>query len=114
MQRVARDQVCYATSSRNKPVLEANQDELFCVETEDYYSGNLRTSHDRFTKDMWDTVNPATGPMRVRGARPGSTLRVEIVEIRTRNHAAMCVEHGAGALAGVMPIRAVCISMHAA
>ena len=85
-------------SSANKPVLEIDQGELFCVETEDCYSGNLKSPQDKFTKDMWDTVNPATGPVYITGLEPGSILRVEIAEINIRDHAVMCIEHGAGAL----------------
>jgi len=113
MIRVSKDKACYSMSSANKPVAEVGQDELFCVETEDCYSGNLKSPQDKFTKDMWDTVNPATGPICIAGAEPGSILRVEIVEIKTRDYAVMCVEHGAGALANfiegvetnILPIR---------
>lgn len=98
MIRVTKDKACYSMSSANKPVLEVNQNELFCVETEDCYSGNLKSPKDQFTKEMWDTVNPATGPIYISGAEPASILRVEITDIKTRNYAVLCVEHGAGAL----------------
>lgn len=98
MIRVSRDKVCYSMSSKNEPVVEVRENELFCVETEDCYSGNLKSSQDRFTKDMWDTVNPATGPICISGAEAGSTLRIEIAEIKTRDYAVMCVERGGGAL----------------
>lgn len=96
--RVAKDKKCYSMSSGNEPVAEVEQDELFTVETEDCYSGRLKSSRDRFTKDMWDTVNPATGPVFIAGAEPGRILRVEIADVKTRDYAVMCIEHGAGAL----------------
>ncbi len=98
MIRVTSDQVCYSMSSANKPVLEVNQNERFCVETEDCYSGKLKSPEDRFTKAMWDTVNPATGPISILGTEPGRPLRIEIVDIRTRHYAVMSVERDAGAL----------------
>lgn len=98
MKHVAKNKVCYSMSAENKPVLVVGQDKKFSVETEDCYSGNLRSPQDKFTKDLWDTVNPATGPIFVTGAEPGNILRVEIVKISIGNHAVMCVEHGAGAL----------------
>lgn len=98
MKRVGKEKACYSMSSKHKPVLVVGQDEMFCVETEDCYSGKVRWPHDRFTKEMWDTVNPATGPIYVSEADPGNILRVEVVEIKTRDHAVMCVEHGSGAL----------------
>jgi len=85
-------------SSENKPVAEVREDQLFCVETEDCYSGKLKSPQDRFTKDMWGTVNPATGPIYVSGAEPGAILRVEIIEIKTRDYAVMCIERDSGAL----------------
>ena len=113
MIRVTKDKACYAMSSANAPVAEIRQGEVFCVETEDCYSGNLKSPQDRFTKDMWDSVNPATGPVCITGVEPGSVLRVEIEEIKTRDDAVMCVEHGAGALGdfiegvetSILPIR---------
>ena len=99
MKRVTKDQAVYAMSVDNEPALTVAQGETFCVETEDCYSGNLKTAEDRFTKDMWDTVNPASGPVFIEGASPGDILRMDIEQINTRDYAVMCVEHGAGALA---------------
>jgi len=99
MKRLGKDSVCYAMSRENAPAITVAPGEAICIEAEDCYSGNLRTEDDVFTKDMWDTVNPATGPVYVEGAEPGGVLRVEIERIDTRDYAVMCVEHGAGALA---------------
>ncbi len=113
MLRIGKDKICYTMSASHPPVAEVDLGELFLVETEDCYSGRLRTPDDHFTSDLWDTVNPATGPIAIRGVRPGSVLRVEVVEIRTRDFAVMCLEHGAGALGrqvegletSILPIR---------
>ncbi len=98
MKRVMKDRVCYAMSARNDPVLRISAGDSFCLEVEDCYSGNLQSPQDRFTKEMWDTVNPATGPVFVEGAKPGDILRVDIERIETRDYAVMCVEKGSGAL----------------
>ena len=63
MIRVTEDKACYSMSAATGPVAEVQQGEPFIVETEDCYSDRLRSTEDRFTKDMWDTVNPATGPI---------------------------------------------------
>lgn len=117
MIRITKDKVCYSMSAGNKPVVEIEQGERVCIETEDCYSGNLKSQQDTFTKDMWDTVNPATGPICIKGLEAGSILRVEIEEIHTSDHAVMCIEHGAGALGdfvegvetSVFPIRDDCL-----
>ncbi|MBW2056632.1 MAG: acetamidase/formamidase family protein [Deltaproteobacteria bacterium] len=98
MKRATKERVCYAMSADNKPVLRVSGGEPFRLEVEDCYSGNLRTPEDVFTKEMWGTVNPATGPVFVEGARAGDVLRVEIEEIEIRDYAVMCVEKGSGAL----------------
>ena len=102
MRHIGRQNACYRMSSEHRPVLTVAQDEMFCIETEDCYSGNLRSPQDRFTRDMWSTENPATGPIFISGTGPSSILRVDIVEIKIRDHAVMCVEHGSGALGDVI------------
>jgi len=100
-------------SGDNPPQLRVVSSETFVVETEDCYSGNLRTVEDRFTKEMWDTVNPATGPVFIESADPGDVLRIDIEKIEIADHAVMCLEHGAGALAdqiegietSILPVR---------
>jgi len=113
MKMLSRDMVCYAMSADAPPALRVAPGERFGLETEDCYSGMLRSPEDVFTSDMWDTVNPATGPVCVEGAQSGDVLRVDVESIRTRDWAVMCVEHGAGALAeqvegvetAILPIR---------
>ncbi len=99
VRRLTKEHCIYRMSMNNAPAMVVEAGEVFRVQTEDCYSGHLRTRQDTFTKDMWSTVNPATGPIYIRGAKPGAILRVDIRDIRTRKWAVMCVEEGAGALA---------------
>lgn len=113
MKRVPRTSAVYRMSKSNPVAMMVKPGETFTVEAQDCYSGNLKGPGDRFTKEMWPTVNPATGPIYVNGAMPGDILRVEIQKITTADHAVMCVERGAGALADriegiettILPIR---------
>ncbi len=98
MKTVKDSEVCYSMSPDNTPVLSVDSGEVFRLETKDCYSNNLKTAKDVFTMEMWDTVNPATGPVFVNGAKPGMKIKVDILEIETRDYAVMCVEHGGGAL----------------
>ena len=99
MKRISKRRAIYQMSAANPPAARVTPGETFVVEVEDCYSARLKTKKDVFTKEMWPTVNPATGPVFVEGARPGDILKVEILQIKTRKWAVMCVEHGAGALA---------------
>jgi amidase len=98
VRRLTKDHNIYRMSKSNPAAIVVDAGERIRVQTEDCYGGRLRTKKDRFTKDMWSTVNPATGPIYFKGANPGNILRVDIHDIRTRKWAAMCVEAGAGAL----------------
>jgi len=65
-------------------VAEVGPDEIFEVETELNIGGHLihsldeKLSHSDVTLPF---VNPATGPIRVRGAKPGDMLTVEVIEV---------------------------------
>lgn len=48
-------------------------------------------------KADWATVNPATGPVAVAGARPGDTLTIEIIDIRVAEKGVMVAIPGWGA-----------------
>jgi amidase len=98
MKTLTKDMIVYAMSRQDPPALRVAAGESFRVQTEDCYSGALRTERDVFTRDKWDRVNPATGPVHVEGARPGDVLRVDIERIDVRDHAVMCVQKGAGAV----------------
>jgi amidase len=95
---VTENNACYSMSAKNKPVLNVNQGEIFRLETKDCYSNKLKTEKDFFTREMWDTVNPATGPVFINGTKKGDILKIEILEIKIRDFAIMSLEHGSGAL----------------
>lgn len=99
MKTLTRDKVCYKMSAANEPVLRVAATETFCVKCQDCYSGNLRSADDKFTKQMWNKVNPATGPVFVEGAAVGDILKVEIQKIDVADHAVMNLSEGMGALA---------------
>ncbi len=71
------------------PALTVAQGELFRLETP-----SILTHREKFPK----TTVPVTGPVRIEGARPGSTLKVEIVELKlTAGEGAIAVIPGKGA-----------------
>ena len=96
MKRVTRDNVCYAFSRGDEPVLHVAPGETFCLETQDAASGKLKTPEDVYTDELLPFVNPATGPVYIDGARPGDLLRVDIERIETNNFGAMAVGENKG------------------
>jgi len=63
-------------------VLEIEPGEVVTLETNDCFTGQIRTEDDLVTEIDLERVNSATGPIAVRGAEPGDSLVVELLEVR--------------------------------
>ncbi len=103
MKRLTRDQVTHRFSAQLPPVLVIDSGEEVLFETEDTGNGRVKTVEDAVdlarTRDP-QRVNPATGPVYVRGAEPGDTLIVDILDIKLADHAFTRLLPGIGVLAG--------------
>ncbi|MDQ4503554.1 acetamidase/formamidase family protein [Sinomonas sp. ASV322] len=74
-----------------EPVLEVEQGERFALEARSLLTGGF------FEAGEYEKCSiPVTGPVVVRGARPGDALRVEIHDIRIASRAAMVTLPGRG------------------
>lgn len=98
MKRVTREAVFYAFSADLEPVLEIEPGERVLIETHDCFCGQIQTEADTVEKLDWNRVNPATGPLYIRGAHPGDILAVTIEDIRVADRGAMVTIPGEGAL----------------
>ena len=84
MHRVRRDQYIYGFSADTPPVLSIDPGDQVVFETHDSSTGRIRTADDltAYLKVREATkVNPAAGPVFVRGAKPGDELIVVIESI---------------------------------
>ena len=79
---IPKDDAVFNFGPEMKPVLEVDPGEVVTFETHDCFSGQIKTEGDLVTELDFDLVNPATGPVSVRGAEPGDSLIVEILDIR--------------------------------
>ena len=79
---VSRDRVIYSFNPQHDPAEHVKLGELILVETEDAFSGQIRSEKDSVNVLDWSRVDGATGPIFVEDARPGDTLVVEILEIK--------------------------------
>ncbi len=84
MRRIPLGALHYEFSRHTEPRLRVEPGETIVVETEDAFSGQIRTDADRRNKVAMPYSNPLTGPVSVAGAEPGDTLRVAIGPIRPR------------------------------
>jgi amidase len=63
-------------------VLEIEPGETVTFETNDCFTGQIRSEEDLVTEIDLERINSATGPVAVRGAVPGDSLVAEILDVR--------------------------------
>ncbi|HZT90485.1 MAG TPA: acetamidase/formamidase family protein [Gaiellaceae bacterium] len=80
--RIGRDDVVWAFSPDMTPVLEVDPGAIVTLETNDCFTGQIRSEEDLVTEIDLERVNGATGPLAVRGAEPGDSLVVELLQVR--------------------------------
>src|SRR5262245_271427 len=78
---VSREDVIWAYGPDLEPVLEVDPGAIVRLETNDCFSGQIRSEDDLVTEIDFERVNSATGPIAVRGAEPGDSLVVELLEV---------------------------------
>jgi len=81
MKRISLGPLYYEFSRHNQPRLTISSGDTVLVETEDAFSGQIRSNEDRRDKSKKPFGNPQTGPIFIEGAEPGDTLAVHILEI---------------------------------
>ena len=79
---IPKEEAVFAFGPKMQPVLEIDPGEVVTFETHDCFSGQIQTENDLVTEIDFSKINPATGPVCVRGAEPGDSLIVEILDIR--------------------------------
>jgi len=98
MYKVSSNNVVYSMSPDNKPVLKVEPGSELLFETQDCFSNQIQSEDLLFESTDWNTVNPATGPVEIKGAKKGDVLKVEIKSIDLADHGVMITEPEMGAL----------------
>ena len=80
--RLSRDQVIWAFGPDLEPVLEVEPGDTVVFETNDCFSGQIRSEEDLVTEIDMSRINGATGPVAVKGAEPGDSLVAEILDVQ--------------------------------
>jgi amidase len=80
--RISRDDVVWAFGPDLTPVLEIEPGETVTFETNDCFTGQIRSEEDLVTEIDLTRINSATGPVAVKGAEPGDSLVAEILDVR--------------------------------
>lgn len=88
----------FAMSADNEPVARVKDGEKLTFVTKDCFNNQLRGGEADLLNLDWERINPATGPVFVEGAYPGSILRVKIEEILVGDTGTMAAMPGEGVL----------------
>ena len=80
---LSRDQVDLVVRARPRsPALEVEPGDTVTFETNDCFTGQIRSEDDLVTEIDLSRINSATGPVAVKGAEPGDSLIAEILDVR--------------------------------
>ena len=79
--RLSRDEVIWSFGPDLRPVLEVEPGDTVTFETNDCFTGQIRSEDDLVTEIDLSRINSATGPVAVRGAEPGDSLVAEILDV---------------------------------
>src|SRR6476469_9502075 len=96
--RIGRDEIVWAFGPDLSPVLEIEPGETVTLETNDCFTGQIQTEADLVTEIDFERVNSATGPIAVKGAEPGDSLVVELLEVRPEERGFATLIPGMGQL----------------
>jgi len=113
--RLTRDQVVYCLDREAEPRLVVDPGAIVIFETHDARGGRMKRADqvEETTPDFNDRfprANPATGPVYIRGAAPGSTVTIDILDIELDPVGFILVKPDMGVLRDVSekPIAKMC------
>ncbi|MBI1930408.1 acetamidase/formamidase family protein [Candidatus Poribacteria bacterium] len=98
MHIITRDHIVYSLSREHPPALEIDPGDKVCFETYDARTGTIRSEGDLLDRPHPRGANPVTGPVFVRGSKPGDTLCVEILDIQLASQGFIAIKKGVGIL----------------
>lgn len=79
---VTRDQIVWGFGPEMEPALEVEPGDVVRFETNDCFTGQISSEDDLVTEIDFARVNSASGPVAVKGAEPGDSLVVELLEVK--------------------------------
>jgi acetamidase/formamidase len=99
------DRVHFTWDAGTEPVLEIDSGDTVIVETRDVSDNQIGpdSTADVIPGLNWERVYPLAGPIAVRGAEPGDTLAVEVLDLHTRGWGWTAILPGLGLLPDDFP-----------
>ena len=101
MDMLSSERYITAFSKSAAPVLRVSDGATVRIATKDCYMDNLRAENDPRGAAKGPAIgcNPASGPVFIEGARPGDTLKCEILAIDVGDYASMRISSHGGLMA---------------
>jgi amidase len=99
---IARDNVFFAFSPSLRAIAQIEQGEEVLLQTHDCFEGQIQTTADLVDSLDWAHVNPVTGPLHIKGTKPGDVLRIDLLELKMGEQSSMVTIPGEGALGDVI------------
>jgi amidase len=96
--KVSGKDVIYAFSPGMKPVLEVEDGAVVVFESNDCFTQQVKSNDDVLNEIDHELLNPATGPVFVKGAGAGDLLKVDILGIDVEDRGVAAVVPGEGLL----------------
>lgn len=89
----------YSMSVQNEAAASCQPGDTVIFETQDCFSNQIQSEEILFESIEWENINPATGPLNIKGAEIGDSLKVEIKKIELNQQGVMLAEPEMGFLA---------------
>lgn len=83
--------IIYEFNKENPHTKTVSSGTKLTIETYDCFQNQIQSEETVITAIDWDKINPATGPIFVKGALPGDILKVKIEKIEIGNQGVMVV-----------------------
>ena len=96
MNKIRNNSVVYSMSSKNQPVLEVESGSTVVFETCDCFENQICNQDQPIEKLDWNRINPATGPLYIKGAELGDTIKIDILNIDVNDYGIMAAIPGSG------------------
>jgi amidase len=103
MIRLSKSSSTYTFSPDHPPAIEVEPGTTILFETLDALNEQIRSEDDSATTIDLEHVNAATGPVYVKGAKPGDTLMAEILDIQPAEVGTALIIPGFGYLQESLP-----------
>ena len=99
MKTITRDLgIIYDFNAQHTPIAYVESGDKVEIETYDCFQNQVKDETTEISGINWEKINPATGPIFVKGAMPGDILKVKIEKIDLDKQGVMVVGPGLGVL----------------